>query len=466
MALFDVFDEDVLSLLEDVDAARSRLQEIGEFSSNDLDRLKRAFLPDRISDTLNIESIQVNPRLTRAVLEGLTVSDTDKYAEQAILNVNEANLFIENAALSNDRLSVRHISEINRLIEIGMGESREPGRIRQIDLKITGSRHNPPHWAEVLGGLEKLVTEVESSGLHPVALACFAHWGVSNIHPFENGNGRTARLVQDFLLIRAKYLPVGIPIGKRADYYEALAEADDGDGMPLVRIVAGAELAALDKAYQVGSEEAASRNRVKQLLFQSQKRAENRDLQRYELWSRKVDVLLSELTRRFDQWNDDSDQIKFKYYVEEKPDFIKWKEIIKEGWAHQTHLLKFDVKQGRETVLSGLWYAKRHRLDFVSGSNAELRNSVGVFLTLALPNLKFMVIDPLRDPYVEIREICPWENGYRIFTDPKVSGHLENKEGIHFQFESPNWEMDEAASFGVYLDDFLEQLLRKCGFVE
>ncbi len=466
MAIFDVYDEDVISLLQEVDEAKERLQHAGMFTPEDLERLKRAFLPDRISDTLNIESIQVNPRLTQAVLEGLTISDTDRYAETAIVNVNEANLFIENAAKAGDLLSIGHISEINRRIEIGTGESREPGKLRQINVKITGSGLQPTDWPDIEKTLKHFLHVIGESRHHPLVKACFAHWVVSFVHPFENGNGRTARLVQDFMLIREGLLPVGIPIGRRAAYYEALANADNGDGMSLVRIVASAELAALDKALQVGSEDKASRSRMRQLIEQSQKRVENRDVQRHELWSRKVDVFISELTRRFDQWNSEDVDIKFTYALEEKPNLKKWQEIINVGWAHQTHLCRFELKQGRDPKVTGVWYAKRHRLDYVAGYNGELKSEVGIFLAISKPYEKFMLIEPLRDPYIELREVLPWDNGYRVFIDTKTTGKFQDLEGVHFEIYSAVWEMQHTQTLGARIDDFMEQLLRKSGFLD
>ena len=63
--------QEILDRCTEVDAELLRLRELGDFGPNTLDRLMKTFLPERISDTLNIESIFVNPRLTRAVLEGL-----------------------------------------------------------------------------------------------------------------------------------------------------------------------------------------------------------------------------------------------------------------------------------------------------------------------------------------------------------------------------------------------------------
>ena len=83
------------SLLADLDAELAAFQALGEFPPEVQDELQRAFLPERISDTLNIEGIRVNPRITRAILEGLTIAESDQYNEREILNVISANELIE-----------------------------------------------------------------------------------------------------------------------------------------------------------------------------------------------------------------------------------------------------------------------------------------------------------------------------------------------------------------------------------
>lgn len=66
-------------LLEDVDHAAAGLASLGEFSPEVSREIERAFLPDRISDTLNIEGIRVNPRITRAILDRLTIAEAVAY---------------------------------------------------------------------------------------------------------------------------------------------------------------------------------------------------------------------------------------------------------------------------------------------------------------------------------------------------------------------------------------------------
>lgn len=76
--------------------------------------------------------------------------------------------------------------------------------------------------------------------LHPVELASIVHHKLVNIHPFDDGNGRTARLVMNLLLMRAGYPLVVILKNDRKKYYDALECADKGDYKPFVRFVAQA----------------------------------------------------------------------------------------------------------------------------------------------------------------------------------------------------------------------------------
>ena len=61
--------------------------------------------------------------------------------------------------------------------------------------------------------------------LHPVLLAAYAHRCLVDIHPFQDGNGRTARLLMNLVLINKGYCVVSIPPVLRHDYITALQQA-------------------------------------------------------------------------------------------------------------------------------------------------------------------------------------------------------------------------------------------------
>ncbi|MBI2136100.1 Fic family protein [Candidatus Woesearchaeota archaeon] len=63
--------------------------------------------------------------------------------------------------------------------------------------------------------------------LHPLALAIVFHHKFEKIHPFMDGNGRTGRMLLNYILLRNNYPPLIIHAKKRKEYLDALDEADD-----------------------------------------------------------------------------------------------------------------------------------------------------------------------------------------------------------------------------------------------
>ncbi|HUM70499.1 MAG TPA: Fic family protein, partial [Chloroflexota bacterium] len=63
------------------------------------------------------------------------------------------------------------------------------------------------------------------------------HHRLVAIHPFLDGNGRTARLILNLILLRAGYPPAIITRVNRRQYYRVLAQADRGKTAPLVNFV-------------------------------------------------------------------------------------------------------------------------------------------------------------------------------------------------------------------------------------
>lgn len=59
-----------------------------------------------------------------------------------------------------------------------------------------------------------------------------------SIHPFIDGNGRTARLLMNLILMQGGFPPIIIPVDARADYYDTLTAANRGDLRPFIRFIA------------------------------------------------------------------------------------------------------------------------------------------------------------------------------------------------------------------------------------
>jgi Fic family protein len=86
----------------------------------------------------------------------------------------------------------------------------------------------------------------DSGGVHPVLLAAEFHYRFVRIHPFDDGNGRTARILMNFILMQHDYPPVIIRTEDKQAYFSALQQADGGALEPFIEYVAQNLVRSLD----------------------------------------------------------------------------------------------------------------------------------------------------------------------------------------------------------------------------
>lgn len=117
-----------------------------------------------------------------------------------------------------------------------------PGALRNGPVFVTGARGDiaftgPP--AEQLDALlDELVVELADESGHPLVRAAIAHLNLVSIHPFEDGNGRTSRVLQSLIIAASgESAPElgsieGYLAEHTADYYAALESAQGGSFDP------------------------------------------------------------------------------------------------------------------------------------------------------------------------------------------------------------------------------------------
>jgi len=125
------------------------------------------------------------------------------------------------------------IREANRIATRYLCDT--PGQYRNCPIYIRNSSHSPPDHAEVYGLMQEMVAYIfdnwkSKSAIH---LASYVLWQLNWTHPFEEGNGRTARAMCYYVLCvgNGMWLPGSniVPQQIRANrtpYYEALRKAD------------------------------------------------------------------------------------------------------------------------------------------------------------------------------------------------------------------------------------------------
>jgi len=114
------------------------------------------------------------------------------------------------------------------------------GRYRNANVIIGGAKHTPPDALQVPNKMRDLITWLASqkTKLNVIELTALLHHRLVHIHPFFDGNGRTARLTMNLFLMQAGYPLVVIMKTDRKKYYDVLDKADSGKYEPLVKFVA------------------------------------------------------------------------------------------------------------------------------------------------------------------------------------------------------------------------------------
>ncbi|MBU0459082.1 Fic family protein [Patescibacteria group bacterium] len=96
-------------------------------------------------------------------------------------------------------------------------------------LTLSGTIHKYAEPIKVPDEMQELLTWLKNGAknLHAVERASLFHYRFVSIHPFDDGNGRMARLLMSMLLMQAGYPPCIIRNSKRREYLQSLEHADD-----------------------------------------------------------------------------------------------------------------------------------------------------------------------------------------------------------------------------------------------
>ncbi|MDD6798354.1 MAG: Fic family protein [Clostridia bacterium] len=176
--------------------------------------------------------IEGNP-LTEKQADAVIESDAHKHflkPEQEVRNYFLALNLLEKKLKSNDLFSKDLIMEVQALVEkgaskekIGLRGPMPPGFLFAVyDSENGNADYIPPDYSEIPELLDELVNYVNTTDDHPLIVAAVVHYQLVTIHPFEDGNGRTARLMSGYILNQRGYGFKGI--GSLEEYFAYDAE--------------------------------------------------------------------------------------------------------------------------------------------------------------------------------------------------------------------------------------------------
>lgn len=184
---------------------------------------------------------------TKAILEdGLSVGGKTLREIYEVANHARAFDYVKECIAEYKPLDEQIVKEIHaRLME----NIQTGGVYRNVEVRITGASHRPPPPSEMYRQVKEFFSALpQKQDMNAVELAAWTHAEFVRIHPFTDGNGRTSRMIMNYQLMAAGFLPVSIAKETRLEYFEALDHyAVNRDLQPFVDMIAALEEQRLDE---------------------------------------------------------------------------------------------------------------------------------------------------------------------------------------------------------------------------
>ena len=179
-----------------------------------------------------IEGNTLSRKETALVVEkGITVSGKSLEEHLEAINHAKALDLIKSLALKK-RQDIKEfdILEIHRLILTKIDDTNA-GRYRRVPVRIAGSTVIMPNALRVPELMKEFIEWIQKENSHAIIVSAQAHYKLVSIHPFTDGNGRTARLLMNLILLQEGYPPAIIRREDRKEYINAIEKAQLGGSL-------------------------------------------------------------------------------------------------------------------------------------------------------------------------------------------------------------------------------------------
>jgi len=236
-------------ILDRIDNLNNEIKSYLDFSILDNPRLWQKF---RLEWSYNSNHIEGNTltygETMQLLIKGHTVGDHDirEYDEMRAHDLAVA--MIKNLSSDSERyITESDIRELNKILLVrtfykeaitqhGIKTNKKiiPGEYKSLPNHVQLSNGEIFHYAEpeeVPAKMKELLDwyRKDTKDLHPIEVAAILHHRFVLIHPFDDGNGRVARLVMNYELLKHGYPPVIIKSKDKSNYLRALSKADAND---------------------------------------------------------------------------------------------------------------------------------------------------------------------------------------------------------------------------------------------
>lgn len=221
---------------------------LGEAPAEVVARFARSFDVEYAHNSTAIEGNTLSLIQTKVILEdGLSVGGKALREIYEVANHDRAFSYVKRAVAEGRLLDEEMLKDIHSLL---MENIMVGGVYRNVEVRITGAGFRPPAPQEMFQQMRWFFADMprQREKLNAIEWAAWTQAEFVRIHPFPDGNGRTARMLMNLQLLTEGFQPISIAKEERLAYYEALeAYAVRGELAPFTEMVAALEEARLDE---------------------------------------------------------------------------------------------------------------------------------------------------------------------------------------------------------------------------
>lgn len=216
------------TLLSSIEGKKRELDKLRPLPPSIVQKLKEQFLIEWTYNSNAIEGNTLTLQETELVLNrGLTIGNKSLKEHFEAINHKECIELVEKFVDKKEDLNTQFIKQIHKIILKNIDDF-QAGVYRKTNVRILGAVHIPPDASKI----ERLMDEFIDwyyTNKHQISvpeLAAWVQYKFVCIHPFIDGNGRTARLLMNLVLLQTGYPPAVILNLDRQKYYRVLRQAD------------------------------------------------------------------------------------------------------------------------------------------------------------------------------------------------------------------------------------------------
>lgn len=274
--------------IDELDARADLLHTQGTLTPDTLSRFYSQSRYEQVAESNGIENNPLDVGETQLAVEsGTTLTGRDPRHVRDARSLFRAIDRLAEMARSRTPTGILEAKEIHEIILDGQAGA---GELRRDRVQIVGQKHTPPKtYEQVLQGMEEWERWSHDNTMTSALLRSIVlHTWFTHVHPFTDGNGRTARAICTLEMIKGGLPPLIIRRARdKPTYLDALAASDEGDIGPISDLFLRRARHALDRL-----ERAAREGQGYDPLVAVMRQAQQR---RTHSWNAAVDLLLRRL---------------------------------------------------------------------------------------------------------------------------------------------------------------------------